>query len=167
MNEPDPSDPTTLSWPSALPAIATALLMVVIGCATTLLVLRFDALRPQLGDMIVFIPSAPDPDAGRLTVPISTLTGDERTSGHCVLDIDEMSTEGGSLIIESRRVAGSPVFQVHWAGHHTAKGPGDCGPSADFTVDRTDLRRLATAAGGFGVRPPFAPEEVTTRSGLP
>jgi hypothetical protein len=44
---------------------------------------------------------------------------------------------------------------MHWAGERTAPSGGDCGPNADLIVERTDLHRLATAAGGYivGIQP--------------
>ena len=152
----DPSDPSSLIWPTWLPALMAAFLIVAIGGMTTWLVLRFDALRPKVGDMIVFVPAAPDTDSWQLKVTTSGVIGRDPTSGPCVFDPNEMSADGGSLIIESRLDASPPRFQLHWAGHHTAKGAGDCGGAADFTLDRTDLQRLANAAGGFGVKPAFS-----------
>jgi hypothetical protein len=42
-----------------------------------------------------------------------------------------------------------PAFRVHWAGGHTDNGAGDCGSAADLMLERTDVMRLANAAGGF------------------
>ena len=64
-----------------------------------------------------------------------------------------MTAAGGSLVVEARQETSPPRFRLHWAGQHTAKGAGDCGAAADFTLERYDLQRLANAAGGFGVRP--------------
>src|ERR1700722_19699482 len=62
----DPRDPSSLSWPAWGPALAAALLIVAIGGMTTYLALKFDALRPQLGDMIVFLPTKGDADTWQL-----------------------------------------------------------------------------------------------------
>ena len=43
-----------------------------------------------------------------------------------------------------------PIFRVHWAGLHTSDGSGDCGEQADIVLSRTDLQKLANAAGGYG-----------------
>lgn len=149
----DPREPTTLSWPAWGPALAAALLIVAIGGMTTYLALKFDALRPQIGDMIVFVPAQGDTDTWQLQVSTTSVAGREEASGPCVFDPNEMSAAGGSLIVESREETSPPRFQLHWAGHHTAKGSGDCGQTADLTLDRYDLQRLANAAGGFGAKP--------------
>jgi hypothetical protein len=43
-------------------------------------------------------------------------------------------------------------YTVHWAGARTSKQGPNCGSDANVMVSRTDLQRLANAAGGFGVR---------------
>jgi hypothetical protein len=133
--------------------LAAALLIVAIGGMTTYLALKFDALRPQIGDMIVFVPAQGDGDTWQLQVSTNSVTGREEAAGPCVFDPNEMSAAGGSLIVEAREETSPPKFQLHWAGHHTAKGAGDCGQTADLTLDRYDLQRLANAAGGFGPKP--------------
>jgi len=149
----DPREPTSLSWPEWGPALAAALLIVAIGGMTTYLALKFDALRPRIGDMIVFVPASSDSDSWQLKVATTSVTGRDQAAGPCVFDPNEMSANGGSLIVEAREETNPPRFQLHWAGPHTAKGQGDCGTSADLTLDRYDLQRLANAAGGFGVKP--------------
>jgi hypothetical protein len=151
--EQDPHEPNSLSWPAWGPALAAAVLIVAIGGMTTYLALKFDALRPLVGDMIVFVPTPSDADSWQLTVATTAVSGREQTAGPCVFDPNEMSAAGGSLVIEAREETSPPRFQLHWAGQHTAKGNGDCGAAADLTLDRYDLQRLANAAGGFGVRP--------------
>jgi hypothetical protein len=149
----EPPDPTSLSWPAWGPALSAALLIVAIGGLTTYLALKFDALRPRVGDMIVFLQTPADADSWQLKVATTSVTGRDPASGPCVFDPNEMSAAGGSLIVEARHETSPPSFQLHWAGRHTAKGAGDCGAAADLTLDRFDLQRLANAAGGFGVRP--------------
>jgi hypothetical protein len=133
--------------------LAAALLIVAIGGMTTYLALKFDALRPQVGDMIVFVPSSGDADSWQLKVATQSVAGREAAAGPCVFDPNEMSAGGGSLVVETREETSPPRFLLHWAGRHTAKGAGDCGATADVTLDRFDLQRLANAAGGFGVKP--------------
>jgi hypothetical protein len=62
-----------------------------------------------------------------------------------------MATDGGSLVVEARQDTSPPVYRLHWAGQQTDAGATDCGKAADFSVTRTDLQKLANAAGGFGV----------------
>jgi hypothetical protein len=151
--DPNPREPASPSWPVWAPALAASVLIVAIGGMTTYLALKFDALRPRVGDMIVFVPTQGDSDTWQLQVVTTAISGRDRTSRPCVFDPNEMSASGGSLVIEAREEASPPRFQLHWAGRHTAKGAGDCGASADLTLDRYDLQRLANAAGGFGVKP--------------
>lgn len=148
----DPRDPKSVSWPAWVPALATSFLIVAFGGMTTYLALKFDALRPQVGDMIVFLPTTGDSETWQLRVSTTAVSGRDPAAGPCLFDPNEMSAAGGSLVVEARHEASPPRFQLHWAGHHTAKGQGDCGPSADLTLDRYDLQRLANAAGGFGVK---------------
>jgi hypothetical protein len=149
----DPREPPSLSWPAWAPALAASLLIIAIGGMTTYLALKFDALRPRVGDMIVFVPTQGEADTWHLQVATTAISGRDRTAGPCVFDPNEMSAAGGSLVIEAREEASPPLFQLHWAGQHTAKGTGDCGASADLMLDRYELQRLANAAGGFGVKP--------------
>jgi hypothetical protein len=149
----DPQKPTSLEWPAWAPALTAALLIVAIGGLTTYLALKFDALRPKIGDMVVFAQSPPDTDSWQLQVATTSVAGRDQAAGPCVFDPNVMGASGGSLVVEARRETTPPQFQLHWAGVHTAKGAGDCGASADLTLDRYDLQRLANAAGGFGVRP--------------
>jgi len=148
----DPREPTSLAWPAWGPALAAALLIMSLGGMTTWLALKFDALRPQIGDMIVFVPAQGDADTWQLKVSTTSVAGRDEAAGPCVFDPNEMSAAGGSLIVESREETTPPRFQIHWAGQHTAKGSGDCGTTADLTLDRNDLQRLANAAGGFGAK---------------
>ena len=151
--DPDSRDPISVSWPAWVPAVTAAALIVSIGAMTTWLALKFDALRPSVGDMIVFLPTPPDTDSWQLTVATTSVAGRPEAAGPCVFDPNEIAANGGSLVVEGRTDSSPPVFQLHWAGQHTAKGAGDCGASADLTLDRYDLQRLANAAGGFGVHP--------------
>lgn len=149
----DPRKTTPISMPAWGPALAASLLIVAIGGVTTWFALQFDALRPRVGDMIVFTPNQSDGDPWQLEVPTTAVAGRPTADGPCVFDPNEMAANGGSLVIEAREETNPPRFQLHWAGRHTAKGGGDCGASADLTLDRFDLQRLANSAGGFGVKP--------------
>lgn len=103
--------------------------------------------------MIVFAPTQSDGDPWQLEVPTTSVVGRAQQAGPCIFNPNEMALNGGSMIIEARQETNPPQFQLHWAGRHTAKGAGDCGASADLTLDRFDLQRLANSAGGFGVKP--------------
>jgi hypothetical protein len=64
-----------------------------------------------------------------------------------------MAQGGGSLVVEARRMSSPPLYRVHWAGLRTSDGSGDCGSAADLVLSRSDLQKLANAAGGFGAGP--------------
>lgn len=157
MNRPDPDqhDPDALSFPTWAPAFIAAAMMVTIGGLTTWLALKFDALRPKVGDIIEFARTPPGTDSWQMKIETTAVAGRDPAAGPCVLDPNAMSADGGSLLIEAREETSPPRFHLHWAGHHTATGAGDCGAAADLTLDRLDLQRLANAAGGFGIRPKY------------
>lgn len=152
---PDPPETSPLSLPAWAPAMAVALLLIATGGMTTWLAMKFAAIRPGLGDMIVFARMPPDRGAWTLLVAPDAVAGRALSAGPCVFDPNEMASGGGSLIVEGREDASPPRFRVHWSGRRTARGQGDCGAAADLTLNRYDLQRLANAAGGFGVKPAF------------
>ncbi len=138
----DPGQQDT-KWVAAGPAILASSIMVA-GFFATLVLMNLDALRPKVGDMVVYRPHTVEQDIWQLQV--STADG----QAQCVMDPAVMADAGGSLVIEARDDA-SRSYRLHWAGPHTARGSGDCAGSADLTVTRTDLQKLANAAGGFGI----------------
>lgn len=155
MSFPDPDRPKHAPYtePAWLPALSALAMMAVVGAMSTWLVLQYDAARPGLGEIIVFLPSVPDTDPWRLPVSAEAVLGRVPVAGGCVFDPTVMAADGGSLIIEAREEFSPPRFRLHWAGGHTARGKDDCGTEADIVLNRLDLQRLANAAGGFGARP--------------
>ena len=151
--DPDQHEPPSLVFPTWAAALTAAVLIVGIGGMTTYLVLKFDALHPKVGDIIEFARLKAGTASWQIKVETAAVAGRNPSAGPCVFDPNEMSVAGGSLLIEAREEASPPRFHLHWAGRHTAKGSGDCGPAADLTLDCYDLQRLANAAGGFGIRP--------------
>jgi hypothetical protein len=133
-------------WAPALAAMGIMLT----GFLGTLMVLQLDAFRPGVGDIVVFRPNSQDSDVWQLQVPATEVSGRQGVSA-CTLNPTVMATNGGSLVVEARRDTSPPVYRLHWAGKQTDSGPTDCGSAADFSVTRTDLQKLANAAGGFGV----------------
>jgi hypothetical protein len=130
--------------------VAAAMGIMVAGCLGTFLVLQLDAFRPQVGDMVAFKPGSADTDMWQMTIPATLLSANGSPVSGCVLDPNVMADKGGSVVVEGRREEPTVQYTVHWAGAATAKA-GNCGASADVLVSRTDLQRLANAAGGFGV----------------
>jgi hypothetical protein len=133
-------------WAPALVAMGIMLT----GFLGTLMVLQLDAFRPRVGDMVVYKPNSQDSDVWQLQVPARDVVSRSGLTS-CTLNPTVMATSGGSLVVESRQDVSPPIYRLHWAGTHTDNGATDCGASADFSVTRTDLQKLANAAGGFGV----------------
>ncbi len=132
-----------------LPVLAAMAIMIT-GCLSTFLVLQLDEFRPRVGDIVAYKPGSQDTDMWQMTIPATLVSGLGSPSAECSLDPNVMAAEGGSLVVEGLQDQPSLRYRVHWAGSATAK-TGDCGSSANLTVSRTDLQRLANAAGGFGV----------------
>ena len=131
--------------------VLLAMAIMATGCLTTFLVLQLDEFRPKVGDIVAFRPGSQDTDTWQTIVPatLASVTGVPR--GECSLDPNVMAEKGGSLVVERLQDAPSVRYLVHWAGSETARTTGNCGESADLLMSRTDLQRMANAAGGFGV----------------
>jgi hypothetical protein len=134
------------AWVPVLAAVA----IMATGCLSTFLVLQLDEFRPKVGDMVVFRAGSQDPDGWQVTVPATVLTPMAEPSGACQLDPNVIAVSGGSLVVEARQDAPVLAYRLRWAGRHTARTD-DCGTEASLLVDRTNLQRLANAAGGFGI----------------
>lgn len=148
-DRPDDAERESSFW---LPAFAV-LPLVLIGLASAAHVVRSDADRPIVGDMIVFSPSQPPREGFRIAVPATRVDPAPDTPSHCRLDSGVMARTGGSLVVERRLGTDPGWFRVHWAGAMTDDQGRDCGQAASVDVTRVDLRKLATAVGGFGARP--------------
>lgn len=151
MRRPDPRQDSrnTTSITAWLPVLA-AMAVMVTGCLSTFLVLQLDEFRPKVGDIIAFRPGSQDTDMWQMTVPATVVDGMTPTIRTCSMDPNVIAMDGGSLVVEARQNTPSLGYQLHWSGAHTDR-TADCGPQADLLVSRTDLQRLANAAGGFGV----------------
>lgn len=134
-------------WAPVFAAVAILLT----GGLSTLMALELDSLRPSVGDVVVYHPNSQDPDAWQIEVPATDVVSQSVANGTCVMDPNVMAVDGGSLVVEAVQGKSAPLYRVHWAGQHTAKAPNDCGQSAEMTLNRVDLQKLANAAGGFGI----------------
>jgi len=156
MRQPDQHEPSrhdtqqSAGLAAWLPVLA-ALAIMVTGCLSTFLVLQLDEFRPKLGDIVAFRPGSQDADMWRMMIPATLVSATGTPLTECSLDPNAMAEDGGSLVVEGLQNQPSLQYRVHWSGSPTAKTPADCGQSADLLVSRTDLQRLANAAGGFGV----------------
>jgi hypothetical protein len=110
---------------------------------------------PDVGEIVSFDPqNGPrywsQPGILALTMPAGgqSAVGQARS---CSLMPSVMAAAGGSLVIEAKETSRPPSFRVHWSGRRTDVGAGDCGTSADLTLQLVQLRALANVAGGFGV----------------
>jgi hypothetical protein len=133
-----------------LPVFAAMAIMIT-GCLSTFLVLQLDEFRPKVGDIVAFKPGSEDTDMWQITIPATSVSAIGSPVAGCSLDPNVMASNGGSLVVEGVEDKPSLQYRVHWAGSATAKTTGDCGESANLLISRTDLQRLANAAGGFGV----------------
>jgi hypothetical protein len=131
--------------------LPVALIVVLSVGILTMGVLKSFTFGPSVGDVIVFRPTpntATNETLAHNDITAIMVNGAERRS--CVLSPTTMGAEGGSLLVERSFSSGRPVFQAHWAGHHTSESSTDCGQSADLLIQPNDLLDLAGAAGGFG-----------------
>jgi hypothetical protein len=131
--------------------IVTAMAIMVTGCLSTILVLEMDEFQPKIGDIVVFKPGSQDPDMWQMSIQATTLPTKTASATDCSLDPNVMATDGGSLVVEGRETEPSVLYRVHWAGGGTSEGSDSCGSTVDLAMARSDLQRLANAAGGFGV----------------
>jgi hypothetical protein len=156
MKQPDQQEPSRQGTPQGaglaawLPVLAAMAIMIT-GCLSTFLVLQLDEFRPKVGDIIAFKPGSQDADMWQMTIPATLVSAMGSPLEGCSLDPNAMAEQGGSLVVEGLQNEPSLQYRVHWAGADTAKTNGNCGSSANLLVSRTDLQRLANAAGGFGV----------------
>jgi hypothetical protein len=125
--------------------------IMVTGCLSTFLVLQLDEFRPKVGDIVAFKPGSQDTDMWQMAIPAIMMSAMGSPLAECSLDPNVMAEKGGSLVVEGLQDDPSLQYRIHWAGSATAKTDGNCGDSANLLVSRTDLQRLANAAGGFGV----------------
>lgn len=137
--------------PAAWLPVVAAMAIMVTGCLSTFLVLQLDEFRPKVGDVVAFRPGSQDTDMWQMTIPATIVSAMGSPVAECALDPNVMAEKGGSLVVEGRQNQPSLQYRIHWAGSDTARTTGNCGNSADLLVSRTDLQRLANAAGGFGV----------------
>jgi hypothetical protein len=156
MRQQDQHEPNRNSSPHGSPLTAwlpvlAAMAIMVTGCLSTFLVLELDEFRPKVGDIVVFKPGSQDGDMWQMTIPATSVSGIADSVAECSLDPNVMAASGGSLVVESLQSAPSLRYRIHWAGAETARADGNCGASANLLISRTDLQRLANAAGGFGI----------------
>lgn len=156
MRQHDPHDPSRRDTASGRPLTAwlpvlAAMAIMITGCLSTFLVLQLDEFRPRVGDIVVFKPGSQDTDMWQVTIPANKVSGLDNVGPNCALDPNVMAENGGSLVVEGSQGVKPVQYRIHWAGARTAKTNGSCGGSADLLVSRTDLQRLANAAGGFGI----------------
>jgi hypothetical protein len=123
---------------------------VLVVLATTLIAAAasFARITVQVGDIIAFEPD-PASMAANPLIPAGRIAVHRPGQYGCILDLDTLRRDGGSLVAEARLASEGHSFRLHWAGIRTAPGSGDCGKSADLIINPDDLSRLAIAAGGF------------------
>jgi hypothetical protein len=154
MRRPNPHSRNTGAHSTTLTAwlpVLAAMAIMMVGCLSTFLVLQLDEFRPKLGDIVTYKPGSEDSDMWQMMIPATVIAADGTAHGTCKLDPNVMADKGGSLIVEGLSTAADVQYRIHWQGMQTTTTREDCGRSAELEVSRTDLQRLANAAGGFGV----------------
>jgi hypothetical protein len=152
QHEPTRQDATHSTGLAAWLPVLAAMAIMITGCLSTFLVLQLDQFRPKVGDIVAFKPGSQDGDMWQMTIPATAISSTGAVISECALEPNAMAESGGSLVVEGLQNEPALTYRIHWAGAATAKqSAGSCGHSADLLVSRTDLQRLANAAGGFGV----------------
>jgi hypothetical protein len=154
MRRPNPDSRNSSSHLTGLTAwlpVLAAMAIMVVGCLSTFLVLQLDEFRPKLGDIVTYKPGSEDSDMWQMLISASVVRPDGAVAGTCKLDPNVMAEKGGSLIVEALDASAEAQYRIHWQGSQTTATKDGCGTSAELTVSRTDLQRLANAAGGFGI----------------
>ena len=143
---------------SADNSFLAAILMLIAGALLTVTtgiwaMQELEQFGPSVGSVIVFKPDKAASEQwsvdGAIVDSVRAGLTDAFHDRHCVLSPSVMAREGGSFVIEARRLSTPPLYRVHWAGGHTSSTPGDCGMQADLVLERSGLMRLANMAGGF------------------
>jgi hypothetical protein len=132
--------------------VALVLSVALLGVSASVMVLRHEATRPVVGDMVVFRPGTDDRGPWRVNATAWRVDASGQATQACTLSSSVMATGGGSLVVEARLPGEAIRYRVHWAGSRTDSGDRDCGAVADLLMNRIDVRKLATAAGGFGMK---------------
>jgi hypothetical protein len=111
---------------------------------------------PDVGEIVSFDPRNGPRYWSQPGIPAAIDSAGERANAgpprNCILMPSVMAADGGSLVIEAKETTQPPLFRVHWSGSRTDFGAGDCGRSADLTLQLVQLRALANVAGGYGAR---------------
>jgi hypothetical protein len=146
-DESEPGQTPFAAWMSVVAVVA----IMAAGCLSTFMVLQLGQFRPKVGDIVVFRPHSQDTDTWQMAVPATQVAADGRVGPECSIDPNVAADGGGSIVVEGQISEPSVLYRVHWAGTATGLAAANCGNDADLLVSRTDLQRLASAAGGFGV----------------
>jgi hypothetical protein len=106
---------------------------------------------PDIGEIVSFDPQNGPRYWSQPGIPaVYVKSSGDVTPRGCILMPPVLAADGGSFVIEAKETTRPPSFRVHWSGLHTALDSADCGRSADLVLQLTQLRALATVAGGFG-----------------
>jgi hypothetical protein len=142
------------TWAPVLTLVATILLT---ACLGVMSILQLEQFGPQVGAIVVFKPGLETMGLWQVSASAPDDVGPDPAGGAsnraCSLSPGAMAQGGGSLVVEARRMSSPPLYRVHWAGLRTSDGSTDCGRAADLVLSRSDLQKLANAAGGFGAGP--------------
>jgi hypothetical protein len=112
--------------------------------------MRLAQIGPDIGEAVVFEPRQYARYLEEPGVFVSHAAPAEGAARTCVLTPSVIAEGGGRLVLEAKEMTSPPVYRAHWAGGHTDRNGGDCGQSADLTLQLSQVRILARVAGGWG-----------------
>lgn len=137
-----------------MPALTLVATILITACVGGTFVQHLEQFGPQVGAIVVFKPGTQRMDLWHISASTGGNVSADPTSvavpRACTLSPSAMARDGGSLVVEARRMTSPPIYRVHWAGLRTSDGSGDCGKEADLILSRTGLQKLANTAGGYG-----------------
>jgi hypothetical protein len=113
------------------------------------LIQQVGELGPKVGDIVAFDPLASMSRDMRASLPAVSASGQPGVA--CVMDVQTIHANGGSVIIEAREPRAAFGYRVHWAGARSSDDGTNCGSTADLFMSVEDIEVLAMAAGGYGV----------------
>lgn len=119
--------------------------------ATVMSLMLWAQTGPSVGEIIVFDPHGGPRYWDQAGLPVTRTEPAGGQQGRCFLMPAIMAAEGGSLVLEAKETTLPASYRVHWAGGRTDRGRGDCGVSADLTLQLAQVRSLVVVAGGWGL----------------
>jgi len=132
-------------YPTLFGTVAGALGIIVVISASLRLA---DSLRPQAGDIIIFVPARTGVAASQASLTV--MRAGPSPASFCTLRPGVMRQSGGSMIVEAVADDATQRYRVHWVGGHTSQTGNDCGSTADLLLTPGEVAVLTFAADAPG-----------------